>query len=61
MFLWSYFVKVCFFNLPKNVIFKVFQVHLQVFLVLKSNGYKSFYTNFEGPNVNEMISYFEHI
>jgi hypothetical protein len=43
--------------LPKNVIINV----LQVFLVLKSNGCKSFYINFEGPHVNEIISYFKHI
>ncbi len=41
----------------KYVIFKVFQVHLQVFLLLKSNGHKSFYRTFEGPNVNEIVSY----
>jgi hypothetical protein len=43
------------------VIFKVFQIHLQVFLLLKSNGCKSFYTTFEGPNVNEIISYFGNL
>jgi len=37
-----YFVKVCVKILPKNIIFKVFQVHLQVFLLLKNSGYKSF-------------------
>jgi hypothetical protein len=48
-------LKIC----QEYVIFKVFQIHLQVFLLLKNNGYKSFYTTFEGPNVNEIISYFE--
>jgi len=56
-----YFVKVYVKNLPKNVIFKVFQIHLQVFLWLKNSGYKSFYIIFEGPNVNEIISYFGHL
>jgi hypothetical protein len=36
--------------------FKVFQVHVQVFLLFKNNGYKFFYITFEGPNVNEIIS-----
>jgi hypothetical protein len=52
-----YFVKVCVKKLSKIVIFKVFEVHLQ----LKNNGCKSFYTIFEGPNVNEIISYFGHL
>jgi hypothetical protein len=56
-----YFVKVCFKNLPKNVTFKVFQIHLQVFFLFKSSGYKCFYITFEGPNVNEIISYFGHL
>ncbi len=42
----------------KYVLFKVFQVHLQVRLLFKNGGYKSFYTTFEGPNINEIISYF---
>jgi len=46
-----YFVNVCVKNLPKNVIFKVFQVHLKVLLLLKSSGYDSFYIIVEGPNV----------
>jgi hypothetical protein len=45
----------------KYVIFKVFQVHVQVLLLFKNNGYKSFYIIFEGPNVNEIISYFGHL
>jgi len=56
-----YFVKVCVKNLSKNVIFKVFQVYLKIILLLKNNGYNSFYITFEGPNVNEIISYFEHL
>jgi hypothetical protein len=31
------------------------------FLLLKNNGYKSFYIIFEGPNVNKIISYFGHL
>jgi hypothetical protein len=50
-------LKIC----HKYVIFKVFQVHLQVDLLFKSNDYKSFYTTFESPNVNEIFSYFEHL
>jgi hypothetical protein len=50
-----YFVKVFVENLPKYVIFKVFQIHLQVSLMFKSGGYKSFYTTFEGPNVHNFI------
>jgi len=42
-----------FYYLPKYVIFKVFQVHLQVLVLLKNNGYKSFYITFEGLNVDE--------
>jgi hypothetical protein len=42
----------------KTVTFKVFQVHLQVLLLLKNNGYKKNYITFEGPNVNGIISYF---
>ncbi len=61
IFFWYYFVQVCVKKLPKEFIFKVFQIHLQVFLLLKSNGYNSFYTNFEGPNVDEKISYFGHL
>jgi hypothetical protein len=49
-------LKIC----QKYVIFKVFQVHLQVLLLLKSSGYKSFYITFEGLNVNKIISYFGH-
>jgi len=45
--------KIC----QKYVIFKDFQV----ILLFKSNGYKFFYINFEGPNVNKIISYFEHL
>jgi hypothetical protein len=45
----------------KYVIFKVFQIYLRVLLLLKSDGYKFFYTTFEGPNVNEIISYFKHL
>jgi hypothetical protein len=30
------------------------------FYYLKTNGYKDFYITFEGPNVNERISYFGH-
>jgi hypothetical protein len=56
-----YFVEVRVKKLPKNVIFKVFQVHPPILLLLKNNGYKSFYIIFEGPNVNEIISYFEHL
>jgi hypothetical protein len=52
---------VCVKNFPKNAIFKVFQIHLQVVLLLNINGYKSFYITFEGPNVNEIISYFENL
>jgi hypothetical protein len=37
----------------KYVIFKVFKVHLQVFLLFKRSGYKYFYTTFEGPNVKK--------
>jgi hypothetical protein len=48
-------------NCQKNVIFKVFQVHLQVLVLFKNSDYKFFYTIFEGPNVNEIISYFGHI
>jgi hypothetical protein len=40
---------------------KFFQVHLQVLLLIKNNGYKSFYIIFENPNVNEIISYFGHL
>ncbi len=29
--------------------------------MFKSSGYKSFYTTFEGPNVNEIISYFGYL
>jgi len=55
--IWLMFVlKKC----QKNVIFKVFQLHLQV-LLFKSSGYKSFYIIFEGPNVNNIISYFGHV
>jgi len=50
-------LKIC----EEYVIFKVFQIHLQVFLLLENNGCKSFYTTFEGPNVNEIISYFENL
>jgi hypothetical protein len=46
---------------PKYDIFKVFQVHLQVFFLLKNSGYNFFYITFEGPNVDEIISYFEHL
>jgi hypothetical protein len=56
-----YFVKVCIKLFPKNVIFKVFQIHFQVFLLLRSYGYKNIYTTFEGPNVNKIISYFENL
>jgi hypothetical protein len=56
------FIKVCVKNLPKICHFHlVFQVHLQVHLLLTSKGYKLFYTTFEGPNVNEIISYFGHL
>jgi len=51
---WYYFVNVCVKILAKNAIFKVFQVHLQVLLLLKNSGYKSFYSTFEGPNANEI-------
>ncbi len=50
-------LKIC----QKYVIFKVFQIHLQVFLSLKFSDYKSIYTTFEGPNVDEIISYFGHL
>jgi hypothetical protein len=50
-------LKIC----QKYVIFKVFQVHLQVYLLFKNNGYKFFYITFEGPNVNEIIPYFGHL
>jgi hypothetical protein len=56
-----YFVKVFIKNLSKKFLFKVFQVCFQVLLLLKNNGYKFFYTIFEGPNVNEIISYFSHL
>jgi hypothetical protein len=56
-----YFVKVCVKKFQKNVIFKVFQIHLQILLLFKNNGYKSFYTTFEGPNVNGIISYFKNL
>ncbi len=52
----NYFVKVCVKTLPKICHFQSFQVHLCGLLLLKSSGYKSFYTIFEGPNVNEIIS-----
>jgi len=45
----------------KYVIFKVFQVHLSIFLLFKNTSYKYFYIIFEGPNVNEIISCFEHL
>jgi len=45
----------------KFVIFKVFKVHLQVLLLLKNSGYKFFNSTFEGPNVNEIISYFGYL
>jgi hypothetical protein len=64
-FKWYYFVNVYVKILAKNVIFKVFEVHLQVFLqvllLLKNSGYKSFYSTFEGPNANEIISYFGYL
>ncbi len=44
-------------NCQEYVIFKVFQVHLQ----LKNSGHRSFYNIFEGPDVNETISYFGHL
>jgi hypothetical protein len=56
-----YFVKVCVKIFPKNVIFNFFQIHLQILLLFKSNGYKFFYITFEGPNVNEIFSYFENL
>jgi hypothetical protein len=37
-----YFVKVYAKKFPKNVIFKVFQVHLRVLLLFKNNCYKSY-------------------
>jgi hypothetical protein len=52
-----FLLKIC----QKYVIFKVFQVHLQVLLLLKNNRYKYFYTTFEGPNVNEIISYLKNL
>jgi len=42
-----------FYYLPKYVIFNFFQVHLQVLVLLKNNGYKSFYITFDGLNVDE--------
>ncbi len=48
-------------NLLEICHFQSFQVHLQVFLLLKSNNYKYFYTTFEGSNVNEILSYFGHL
>jgi hypothetical protein len=45
----------------KYVIFKVFQILLQILLLFKNNGYKVFYITFERPNVNEIISYFENL
>jgi len=48
-------------KIQKYIIFKVFQFHLQVFLLFKNSGYKFFYIIFEGPNVNKIISYFEHV
>jgi hypothetical protein len=57
-----YLVKVCVLIFSqKYVIFKDFQLHLQVLLLLKNNDYKFFYITFEGPNVNETISYFGHL
>jgi len=47
-------LKIC----HKYIIFKVFKVHFQVLFLLKSSGYKLFYTAFEGPNVNEIIPHF---
>jgi hypothetical protein len=32
-----------------------------IYKSFKSNGYKFFYTIFEGPNVNEITSYFGHL
>jgi hypothetical protein len=52
-----YLLEIC----QKYVIFKVFQVHLQVLLLFKSIGYRSFYIIFEDLNVNEIISYFAHL
>jgi len=49
-----FFSKICHF-------LEVFQVHLQVILLFKSSGYKSFYITFENPNINEIISYFRHL
>jgi hypothetical protein len=40
---------------------KRIQIHLQVILLLKNNGYTFFYITFEGPNVNEIVSYFQHL
>jgi hypothetical protein len=48
-------------NLLEIYHFQSFKVHLQVFLLLKSNNYKSFYTTFKGSNVNEILSYFGHL
>jgi len=56
-----YFVKVCVKNLTKICHFQSFQVHLQVYLLFKSSGYKSFYTIFEGSNVNEIIPYCKNL
>ncbi len=41
--------------------FQSSQVHLKVFLLLKSSNYKYFYITFEGSNVNEIFSYFGHL
>jgi hypothetical protein len=53
----KFVLKIC----QKYVIFKIFQVLLQVLLLLENSGYKSFYTTFEGLIVNEIISYFGHL
>jgi len=51
-----YFVKVCVENFPKICHFQNFpSPFTSFFLLLTSGGYKSFYTTFEGPNVNNFI------
>jgi hypothetical protein len=54
-----YFVEVCVKFFPKICHFQSFPSPFTSLFMIKNNGYKFLYITFKGPNVNELISYFE--
>jgi hypothetical protein len=59
--LFNYFVKVCVQNLPKICHFQSFPSPITSPFIVLQQWLHVYYTTFEGPNVNEIISYFGHL